>query len=63
MATLLRLLWSIAVTALVLYFVPSPWGWIWVGVIWAAWTAMAIRAAIIGVCNYAIENGWPLRRP
>lgn len=62
MATLLRLLWSIAVTFVIAHFIPSPWCWIWVGVIWGTWAGMAILAAIIWVYSYAIDNGWPLRR-
>ncbi|HMH95654.1 MAG TPA: hypothetical protein VK577_03625 [Bradyrhizobium sp.] len=62
MATLLRLLWSIAVGFVVGYFVPSPWCWIWIGVIVAAWIGVFIVAGVVWVYSYAIDNGWPLRR-
>jgi len=58
MATSLRLLWSIAVSLLVAYFVPGPWWWIWISVIWGMWALFVLLA----VYQLGIRNCWPLRR-
>lgn len=58
MATLLRLLWSIAVTFVIVHFIPSPWCWIWVGIIWGTWGLILL----LSVYQLGIRNGWPLRR-
>lgn len=42
MATFLRLLWSVAVAALVIYFVPEPWCWIWIGIIIGGWAVVLL---------------------
>lgn len=51
---MLRILWALAIIPLILYFVPDPWCWVWVGLIAFSWFCVVL----LKVFEYQIRNYW-----
>lgn len=52
--TLIRILWPIVTALLVLWLVPSPWCWWWIGCIVIA----QVVVIVLKVYEYQIRNHW-----